>query len=564
MSRRLMKSLEDLSAQYDDTVRNSSGTVVQFQYGDDNLDPVDMEGKARPVHFDRTFSHAVASTWDNNEPTLSPGEVRMHTEAVLNAERNKYPRYKLDDVTKLDYRDKSDVGIDQKESMRDFLDNVQDYIFKKAEKLEKTLMHLGIAQPNVPREERDLDRYSLADGIAKMSQRALDTFITLCLTKYHRSRVQPGHAVGAIGAQSIGEPGTQMTLKTFHFAGVAGMSITQGVPRIKEIINASSIISTPVITCELSNRVSESAARIVKARVEKTYLRDIISYVEDVWHPNGAYIAMRIDWDTVNKLFLDVQPYEIMAAINKHKPLKWGKAGAAIRISNSLIRVEVPDPASAKKRPAKTSKNHKEFFERVQQVKALMPDVVIKGYPDCTRAIIKKESSPNAQGQYECQLLVEGYGFRDCMTTPGIEPYKTKSNHVMEVRTVLGIEAARATIVREIGDVMGNMDIDPRHMQLLADVMTFKGDVYGITRFGLQKTRDSVLQLASFEKTPDHLFEAAARGKTDTIDGVSECIIMGQSVKLGTGAMQVVRPLGLQAQHVREKKALFEEGWNVL
>ena len=514
MSRRLMKSLEDLSAQYDDTVRNSSGTVVQFQYGDDNLDPVDMEGKARPVHFDRTFSHAVASTWDNNEPTLSPGEVRMHTEAVLNAERNKYPRYKLDDVTKLDYRDKSDVGIDQKESMRDFLDNVQDYIFKKAEKLEKTLMHLGIAQPNVPREERDLDRYSLADGIAKMSQRALDTFITLCLTKYHRSRVQPGHAVGAIGAQSIGEPGTQMTLKTFHFAGVAGMSITQGVPRIKEIINASSIISTPVITCELSNRVSESAARIVKARVEKTYLRDIISYVEDVWHPNGAYIAMRIDWDTVNKLFLDVQPYEIMAAINKHKPLKWGKAGAAIRISNSLIRVEVPDPASAKKRPAKTSKNHKEFFERVQQVKALMPDVVIKGYPDCTRAIIKKESSPNAQGQYECQLLVEGYGFRDCMTTPGIEPYKTKSNHVMEVRTVLGIEAARATIVREIGDVMGNMDIDPRHMQLLADVMTFKGDVYGITRFGLQKTRDSVLQLASFEKTPDHLFEAAARGKT--------------------------------------------------
>ncbi|KAH9875596.1 hypothetical protein IAQ61_003060 [Plenodomus lingam] len=564
MSRRLMKSLEDLSAQYDDTVRNSSGTVVQFQYGDDNLDPVDMEGKAKPVHFDRTFSHAVTSTWDNSEPTLSPGEVRKYTEAKLNAERNKYPRYKLDDVTKLDYRDKSDAGIDQKESVRDFLDTVQDYIFKKAGKLETTLAYLGITEPNVPRDERDLEKYSLADGIAKISQRALDAFITLCLTKYHRSRVQPGHAVGAIGAQSIGEPGTQMTLKTFHFAGVAGMSITQGVPRIKEIINASSTISTPVITCELSNKVSESAARMVKARVEKTYLRDIISYVEDVWHPNGAYIAMRIDWDTANKLFIDVQPGEIIRAINKHKPLKWGKAGAAVRISNSLIRVEIPDPASAKKRPVKTTKNHKEFFERVQHVKALISDVVIKGYPDCTRAIIKKDSSPNAQGEYECQLLVEGYGFRECMTTPGIEPYKTKSNHIMEVRTVLGIEAARATIVREIGDVMGNMDIDPRHMQLLADVMTFKGDVYGITRFGLQKTRDSVLQLASFEKTPDHLFEAAARGKTDTIDGVSECIIMGQSVKLGTGAMQVVRPLGLKKHHLQEKKLMFEDGWEAL
>ena len=242
---------------------------------------------------------------------------------------------------------------------------------------------------------------------------------------------------------------------------------------------------------------------------------------------------MRIDWDTVNNLFVDVKSHEIINAINKHKALKWGKAGANVRISSSLIRVEVPDPNSAKKRPVKTTKNQKEFFERVQQVKALIPDVVIKGYADCSRAIIKKESSPNAKGEYECQLLVEGYGLKDCMTTPGIEPYKTKSNHVMEVRTVLGIEAARATIVREIGEVMNNMDIDPRHMQLLADVMTFKGDVYGITRFGLQKTRDSVLQLASFEKTPDHLFEAAARGKPSTYELLvrQTLIIFVQQVK---------------------------------
>ncbi|KAF1358528.1 beta and beta-prime subunits of DNA dependent RNA-polymerase [Lizonia empirigonia] len=567
MSRRLMKSLEDLSASYDETVRNSSGTVVQFQYGDDNLDPVDMEGKAKPVHFDRTFSHAVTSTWNNDEPTLVPKEIREHVHARMNTERNKYPRYALDGVTRLAFDDNSDSGIDQKESMRDFLDTVEDYVGKKATKLETTLLYLGVAEPSQSLEKLSTEvaeKYSLADGIAKISQTALDTFIDLCLTKYHRSRVQPGHAVGAIGAQSIGEPGTQMTLKTFHFAGVAGMSITQGVPRIKEIINASSTISTPVITCELSNKISESAARIVKARVEKTFLRDIISYVEDVWHPSGAYIAMRIDWDTVNALFVDIQPHDIIHAIQKHKPLKWGKSGTNIRISSSLIRVEVADPSAAKKRPTKTARNQKEFFERVQHVKALIPDVVIKGYADCQRAIIKKDTAPNKNGDYECQLLVEGYGFKDCMTTPGIEPYTTKSNHVMEVRDVLGIEAARSTIVREISSVMGNMDIDPRHMQLLADVMTFKGDVYGITRFGLQKTRDSVLQLASFEKTPDHLFEAAARGKIDSIDGVSECIIMGQSVKLGTGAMQVIRPLGLTTDEVKVKRTMFEEGWDAL
>jgi len=115
----------------------------------------------------------------------------------------------------------------------------------------------------------------IADGVAKVSDRTLKKFLKLCLTKYEKAKVQPGHAVGAVGAQSIGEPGTQMTLKTFHFAGVAGMSITQGVPRIKEIINASKVISTPVITCELVNKRDDEAAQLVKSRIEKTYLRDV-------------------------------------------------------------------------------------------------------------------------------------------------------------------------------------------------------------------------------------------------------------------------------------------------
>jgi DNA-directed RNA polymerase III subunit RPC1 len=101
-------------------------------------------------------------------------------------------------------------------------------------------------------------------------------------------------------------------------------------------------------------------------------------------------------------------------------------------------------------------------------------------------------------------------------------------------------------------------------MALLADVMTFKGAVFGITRFGLQKTRDSVLQLASFEKTPDHLFEAAAKGKIDNIDGVSECIIMGQSVKLGTGSMEVYRPLAFREGDIAAKPTMFETGWDAL
>ena len=109
----------------------------------------------------------------------------------------------------------------------------------------------------------------------KISEKHLREFLRQCLSKYEKAKVEPGSAVGAVGAQSIGEPGTQMTLKTFHFAGVASMNVTLGVPRIKEIINASKVISTPIITCTLVTEDDERAARIVKGRIEKTYLEDV-------------------------------------------------------------------------------------------------------------------------------------------------------------------------------------------------------------------------------------------------------------------------------------------------
>lgn len=199
-----------------------------------------------------------------------------------------------------------------------------------------------------------------------------------------------------------------------------------------------------------------------------------------------------------------------------------------------------------------------EVFLRVQSIKRILPEIPVRGYPEASRAIIKTdENGRNA-------LLVEGYGLRACMTTEGVNGHATKTNSVMEMREVLGIEAARKTIIDEIDVVMGDMDIDPRHMQLLADVMTYKGEVLGITRFGLSKMRDSVLQLASFEKTPDHLFEAAWHMKRDKIEGVSECIIMGQSMSVGTGAFKVVRKLGLEntAGWLGRKETVFEDCYN--
>jgi DNA-directed RNA polymerase III subunit RPC1 len=476
---------------------------------------------------------------------------------LLSPERAKLKRHSAGGV-ELDYNDRSDAGIDHLESARDFMQSIEEFVHRKAHILadarRKMAMPDGLDKDELTRWKPRGSQFKIPketfERIAKLSKATLTAFVTACLQKYFRAQTEFGHAVGAVGAQSIGEPGTQMTLKTFHFAGVAGMSITQGVPRIKEIINASRTISTPVISCDLHSKEDITAARVVKGRIEKTFLKDIVYWIEDIWSPTGSSLALRIDHETIGRLQLDITAEDIKNAIVKHKKLKLKPE--YVRFNQNIIYIEVIALDKWKGVKAKV-KEDMDLFLRVQTIMRMLPDVPIRGYPEASRAIIKTDD----QGRNA--LLVEGYGLRACMTTQGVNGLATKTNSVMEMRDVLGIEAARKTIIDEIGVVMGDMDIDPRHMQLLADVMTYKGEVLGITRFGLSKMRDSVLQLASFEKTPDHLFEAAWHMKRDRIEGVSECIIMGQSMSVGTGAFKVVRKLGIPEGVVGRKETVFED-----
>lgn len=172
-----------------------------------------------------------------------------------------------------------------------------------------------------------------------------------------------------------------------------------------------------------------------------------------------------------------------------------------------------------------------------------LPDVVVVGIPTVTRAVISvpegRKSSTSSKGLV---LFVEGTGMTEVMGTLGVEGTRVKNNNVMEVARTLGIEAARATIIEQIEYTMEQhgMTIDSRHTMLLADCMTNKGEVLGITRFGIAKMKDSVLMLASFEKTTDHLFDAALHGRVDEVTGVSECIIMGIPMPVGTGLFKIM------------------------
>lgn len=191
----------------------------------------------------------------------------------------------------------------------------------------------------------------------------------------------------------------------------------------------------------------------------------------------------------------------------------------------------------------KTSFTRGAYFT-MQALKAELPNVIVQGIPQVNRAVINyEEGKTDSHGVRTHHLLVEGYGLAEVMGVPGVDGLNTRSNHIVEVEKTLGIEAARELISSEVSYIMSayGIGIDRRHLMLLSDIMTFKGEVLGITRFGIAKMKESVLMLASFEKTTDHLFDAAVHSRTDAIVGVSECIIMGIPIPIGTGIFKLLR-----------------------
>lgn len=552
MQRRLMKSMEDLHIQYDNSVRNSEGVIIQFQYGEDSLDPSCMEASDRPVNFasvlmtvceqhpisfsSNDFSMMASMMVDDDDGNGNGGESNNEKH------RNKRPLYpyeiKMELASAMEtYRCASASTV--------FCADLEAFILGKhtdlapgekpvtgvVDRIVKLRAQYGLADATerAPAPADDAVVWQCVSSIAGLSQEQLWCFVESCFSKYQRAAAEPGTAVGALAAQSMGEPCTQMTLKTFHFAGVASMNVTLGVPRIKEIINATRNISTPVVTAELVNDNDETAARIVKGRIERTTLGEVCESMREVYQPDTCYIKIKLDVHTITSLQLDMNAHTVAAAIVANKDLKKLKIREKNVVVVDSLRIKVVPPMAQRAL----------LFFTMQHLKVLLPHVVVAGIPGVNRAVI------NDKGDRKFNIMVEGQDLSLVMGTPGVVGERTDTNHIMVVEKVLGIEAARTVIMNEVVNVMTNhgMSIDARHTMLMADLMTFKGVVLGITRFGISKMRESVLVLASFERMTDFLFEAGAHSRVDNIRGVSECIICGVPVPLGTGLFKLVQQL---------------------
>nr|WP_244403860.1 DNA-directed RNA polymerase subunit A'' [Pyrolobus fumarii] len=342
------------------------------------------------------------------------------------------------------------------------------------------------------------------------------------VNEYELSLVEPGEPVGTVAAQSIGEPGTQMTLRTFHYAGVREFNVTLGLPRFIELVDAKKEPSTPMMTVYLDeeHKYDLEKAKAVARAIEYTRVENVASEV----YIDMATLSIVVKLD---KTMLEDKGVTVEQVKRVLEKLKLG-----------TVREDPNDPYTLRIELPIESMGAINIIE-LQKKKDRVLNAKIKGIKKIRRVVVQSVDLPDGRKEY--YLLTEGSSLKEVLEVPGVDPVHTITNNIREIEQVLGIEAARYALIKEMKGVLDDqgLDVDIRHLILVADIMTQTGRVRQIGRHGVSGEKPSVLARAAFEMTVQHLFDAAARGEADRILGVTENVIVGGVVPVGTGITEI-------------------------
>lgn len=353
--------------------------------------------------------------------------------------------------------------------------------------------------------------YEIAETVEKrdLDDKEIDELVKKVKKAYDRAKVEDGEAVGTVAAQSVGEPGTQMTMRTFHYAGVAELNVTLGLPRLIEIVDARKKISTPTMAIyfEEETRGDEEFVRTIANQIGKSTMNDIL---QD-FHINYAEmnVVVELDMPKIEDKRLDFEDI-----INRVE-----KAFKKVKIDNNVLSFE----------PAKPS------IRELRLLADKVRDLQISGVKNIGKVVIRKEED-------EWVIHTEGSNLGAVLKMEGVDKVRTTTNDIHEVEKVLGIEAGRNAIIHEAQRTMDEqgLTVDVRHIMLVADMMSADGSIKSIGRHGISGEKASVLARASFEETGKHLLRASIRGEIDHLTGIIENIIIGQPIPLGTGSVGVL------------------------
>lgn len=339
----------------------------------------------------------------------------------------------------------------------------------------------------------------------KLSKEKVEKLTEEVRKSYLKSKFEPGETVGILAAQSISEPATQMTMRTYHFAGSAGMRVTYGLPRLIEIFDAKREPETPVMTVYLKRQFNsrEVATKLAEEIVEKdiNYLtrRSAINLAE------GS---------------IEIEPSDSKRLGTFMKVIKENIKDVGLRERTKEI-VIVP----------KTEMSIKEQ----QKLKEKIMELHIEGVPKITNAVVMREGE-------EWIINTVGSNLNDILQLKEVDETRTITNDIHEVTSVLGIEATRNVIIREALKTLQEqaLDIDLRHIMLVGDIMTLTGAVQSIGRYGVAGTQTSILARAAFEETIKHLVRASLRNEIDNFKGIFENVMVGQVIPSGTGMFELI------------------------
>ncbi len=355
--------------------------------------------------------------------------------------------------------------------------------------------------------------------------------------RFRKAEVDAHESVGIVAAQSIGEPGTQMTLRTFHYAGVAEMNVTLGLPRLIELVDARRVPSTPMMTVHVDKklRADRETVQRIALQIEVTTVPDVASIsalIEDlkvVISPQAALLesrgVKRAELESALAEGLDPRLFEI----------KNGSGSGETR----SFEVHLKEPAAGATRSRKEEMVEEMPFKKLLIASEEAKAIQIKGVTGIRRALIRREKD-------EYVIYTEGSNLEGVLDIAGVDPVRTTTNSVFEIYRVYGVEAARAALIHEANRTLAEqgLAVDIRHLMLVSDVMTNEGDIRAIGRHGISGKKTSVLARAAFEITAAHLLRAAITGEVDELKGVAENIIVGQPITLGTGAVNLIyKPL---------------------
>jgi len=607
IQRRLVKALEDVMVCYDGTVRNSTNSVIQFAYGEDGIDGAMVERqhllthRLNDVDFTRRFkvdlheggfkkgtlqaglgdwSQELQDLLDEEFDQLAKDRITLRTEIFHD---NRGDVYLPMNISRLVLNARQEFNIDPRKPS-DL--SPKDIVFELRSILERLIVVRGSDPISTAAQENAtlLFKIHLRSFLStrnvieylRLNREAFFWVLGEIEQQFARSVVNPGEMCGTLAAQSIGEPATQMTLNTFHYAGVSSKNVTLGVPRLKEIINCAENIKTPSLSVYLTSEYSqtEESAKVIQTALTHTTLRTVTSAVEIHFDPDPVSTTIEDDRDFVEAFFaipdeevertLDRQSAWLLRLVLDRaqmldKNLTMAEVSAKISqtFNNDLFVMHSEDNAEqlvlrirvVDNDPDKSDNQDENDFLKLLS-EDMLNQIDLKGVKGIKKVFIvsqdKVHQRVNAMtGAWEPVrewiLETDGSNLREVLAVDGVDTGRTISNNCVEILKVFGIEAARNSVLRESKAVIefDGSYVNYRHLALLCDIMTTRGQLMAITRHGINRTNQGALMRCTFEETVEILMEAAAMGNLDHCQGVAENVLLGQIAPMGTGAFKV-------------------------